>query len=144
MGRRSRKRPPAGTLAPERPVPPPARHHQRDERPRAPWHPFPLVELCALLGIVLLVLGLFDLDSERGRILFVAGMAIGSLAGLDTALREHFSGFRSHSLVLAGIPGVGAAVALYFSGVPWPAVVIGAVAAFAGSFVLLSRAYQRR
>ncbi len=138
MGRRSRKR--ADTpRAPFARTPDP-----REERPRAPWHPFPLVELCALLGLVLLVLGLFNLGDDDGPLLLVSGMALGSLAGLDTSLREHFSGFRSHSTVLAGIPAVAAAGGLYFAGAPWPAVVLASVAAFAGSFMLLARAYGRR
>ena len=70
-----------------------------DERPKAPWHPVPLVELCVLAGIVLLVLGLLSYDSDRGKAMLVGGMLLGSLGGLDTALREHFNGFRSHSSV---------------------------------------------
>ena len=139
MGKRSRKRSAPGTAAP-RPAPPRA----RDERPKPPWHPFPLVELCALLGIVLLVLGVINIDDDSGPLFLVTGMALGSLAGLDTVLREHFSGYRSHSTVLAGIPAVLAAAALYFAGAPWPALVLVAVAAFAGSFVALARAYGRR
>ncbi|MGH2949833.1 MAG: hypothetical protein ACRDPC_26830 [Solirubrobacteraceae bacterium] len=139
MGRRSRKR--HGDVIEALPVP---ARPDPTERPKAPWHPFPLVELCALLGIVLLVLGLFDLDSERGRLLLVTGMVLGSLAGLDTSLREHFSGFRSHSTVLAGIPAVITAAAVYFAQLPWPVVILGAIAAFAISFTLLARAYRRR
>ena len=75
-----------------------------DERPKAPWHPFPLVELAVLAGIVLLVLGLLDYGSDRGRAMLVCGMLLGSLGGLDTALREHFAGYRSHTTVLAGDP----------------------------------------
>jgi hypothetical protein len=115
-----------------------------DERPRAPWHPVPLVELCVLAGIVLIVLGLINADSDRGRAMLVGGMLLGSLGGADTAAREHFSGFRSHTTVLAGIPAVAAAAVLYFATLPWPAVVAGAVAAFAGAFVLLARVYARR
>src|SRR5215207_10428073 len=73
-----------------------------DERPKAPWHPFPLVELCVLVGIVLLIIGLIiGLDSDRGRLALLCGLALASLGGLDTALREHFNGFRSHSSLLA-------------------------------------------
>jgi hypothetical protein len=100
------------------------------------------VELCALAGIVLIVLGVLDLGSERGLMLLLAGMALGSLAGLETALREHFSGYASHTAVLAGVPGVLAAAGLYFSGVPWPVVVAGAVAVFVGALVALGRAFR--
>ena len=140
MGRRSRKRSTTGATAPHDPAP----SRAADERPKAPWHPFPLVELCALLSIILLVLGVININDDGGPLVLVAGMALGSLAGLDTALREHFSGYRSHSTVLAGIPAVLAAAGLYFAQAPWPALVLAAVAAFAGGFMLFARAYGRR
>jgi hypothetical protein len=113
------------------------------ERPRAPWHPFPLVELCVLAGIVLLVLGLIDFDSRQGRTMLVVGLALGSLGGLDTAAREHFAGFKPHTTVLAGVPAVALAAVLYFAQAPWPVVVVGAIAAFAVGWRLLWRAYAR-
>jgi hypothetical protein len=114
------------------------------ERPKAPWHPFPLVELCVLAGIVLLVLGLLSYDSDRGKAMLVAGMLLGSLGGLDTALREHFSGFRSHTMILAAVPAVGLAAILYFASAPWPVVSVAPVLAFAAAIPLLLRAYRRR
>jgi hypothetical protein len=153
MGKRSRKRgdvvaapapPRAGQPAPGRAAVPRRGRPSLEERPRPPWHPVPLVEICVLLGIVLLVLGALDLSSDRGRILLVCGMALGSLGGLDTALREHFAGFRSHTTLLSALPAVLTAAALFFARIPWPAVVGAAVAVFAGIFWLLRRAFMRR
>jgi hypothetical protein len=115
-----------------------------DERPKAPWHPFPLVELSALVGIVLIVLGFLDLESDRGRMLLVLGLLLASLAGLDTAVREHFAGFRSHSTLLAGLPAVLGAAAAFFTRAPWIAVVGAGAAIFAGALVLFRNAFRRR
>src|SRR6185436_11709494 len=105
MGKRARRRGGAAEVAParaERPragsapapgrsggsAPAPRRRGGRptiEDRPKPPWHPVPLVELCVLVGIVLLVLGALNLDSDRGKVMLVLGMALGSLGGLDTA-----------------------------------------------------------
>jgi hypothetical protein len=102
------------------------------------------VELCVLAGIVLLVFGLIEHDSPHGRAMIVAGLALGSLGGLDTAAREHFSGFRSHTMVLAGVPTVTVAAVLYFLAVPWIALVLAAALTGALALRLLWRAYERR
>jgi hypothetical protein len=144
MGRRSRKR--GGALPEPAPAParPAARRRTSRERPRAPWHPFPLVELSVLIGLVLLVWGLIRRDDDSGRVLLVAGMALASLGGLDTALREHFGGYASHALLLAALPAVLTIGVLFFAGAPWIALPLAGVALFAAAFVALRRAFRRR
>ena len=145
MGRRSRARRAASPTP--APAVPPARRPARldDERPKAPWHPFPLVELCVLVGIVLLVLGVvMGFDSDRGRLALLCGLVLASLGGLDTALREHFNGFRSHSSVLAGLPAVLAAGALFFGRAPWIAVLGAGVVVFAAAFWAFRTVFRRR
>jgi hypothetical protein len=155
MGKRSRRRggavpasAPAGRVGPDPPAraTAPRRRGGRpsiEDRPKPPWHPVPLVELCVLVGIVLLVLGALDLRSDRGKLLLVLGMGLGSLGGLDTALREHLAGYRSHTTVIASLPAVTTAAAAYFAGVPWPVVVVAAAAVFATVFWWMRRVFMR-
>ena len=143
MGRRSRARRAAPPTQAATPAPRPA--PLRDERPKAPWHPFPLVELAVLVGIVLIVIGaLTGLDSDRGRLALLCGLVLASLGGLDTALREHFNGFRSHSSVLAGLPAVLVGGALFFARAPWIAVVGAGALVFAVGFWAFRTAFRRR
>jgi hypothetical protein len=146
MGRRSRKRGGGMAAAPAPASPPTARRapSRRDQRPRAPWHPFPLVELCVLIGLVLLVWGLIRLDDDGGRVMLVCGMVLASLGGLDTALREHFSGYASHALVLAALPAVLVAGVLFFARAPWITIPLAAAPVLAGAFVMLRRAFRLR
>src|SRR4051812_180801 len=105
MGKRSRKRslPPAAEREPqpappvvERPPPsPPTRRARIEEAPKAPWSPVPLVELCILLGLVLVVWGFAGGGDRRGALLG-CGFALVSIAALELSIREHFSGYRSH------------------------------------------------
>jgi hypothetical protein len=141
MGRRSRKR--GGDPLPA-PSPAPVRRRAPRERPRAPWHPFPLVELSVLIGLVLLVWGLIRRDDDGGRVLLVCGMALASLGGLDTALREHFGGFASHALLLAALPAVLAMGVLFFAGAPPIAVPLAGAALCVAAFAALRRTFRRR
>ena len=96
---------------------------RNDEPPKAPWHPFPLVELCVLAGIVLLVLGLFEQRHRRAAARCSSpGWRSARWAGSTPPLREHFAGFKPHTLVLAGVPTVVLAGVLYFLRAPWIAV----------------------
>jgi hypothetical protein len=73
------------------------------DRPRAPWHPLPLSELLILVGIVGFLVGLSRGLSHGGPPL-VAGLAAILIGTGEVTLREHLSGYRSHTLILAGLP----------------------------------------
>jgi hypothetical protein len=73
-----------------------------DERPPAPWGNFPLVEIAVLLAIVLFVAGLV-VGGARGQIMLTGALALGSLAGLELSIREHFAGYRSHTTLIAAV-----------------------------------------
>jgi hypothetical protein len=148
MGKRARKRGGVAAVAPaaERRAAPrrPGGRPSLEDRPKPPWHPVPLVELCVLVGIVLLVLGALNLDSDRGKLMLVLGMALGSLGGLDTALREHLAGYRSHTTVIASLPAVTTAALLYFARALWPAVMLGAAVVLVAVFWWMRRVFMRR
>lgn len=78
------------------------------ERPEAPWHPFPLSELLILIGAIATIVGLTKLKhglASGGATLVVGVVAV--LAGtVEFTLREHRSGYRSHTILLATIPAV--------------------------------------
>jgi hypothetical protein len=70
------------------------------ERPQAPWHPLPLSELLILVGAIGTVVGLRRGISHGGPALF-AGLAAVMIGTVEVTLREHRSGYRSHTLILA-------------------------------------------
>jgi hypothetical protein len=117
-----------------------------DTRPPAPWGSFPLVELCVLLGIILLVVGLI-VGGERGGLAIGVGIGLAALGGLELAIREHFAGFRSHSALLAGVPAVATMGILLYAGPeslePVVLLVIG-IAVFALSFVGFQQMFKRK
>jgi hypothetical protein len=85
-----------------------------DERPPAPWGNFPLVEIATLLAIVMFVTGLV-MGGAKGRVLLTGGLALGSLAGLELSIREHFAGYRSHTTLLAAACAFAAMAATFFA-----------------------------
>jgi hypothetical protein len=115
--KRGQKRPP-----PPRPAAAPRREAARarvdapDDRPPAPWGSFPLVELVVLVALVLLVLGVLVVKGEQGAVMIGVGVALGSLAGLELSIREHFAGYRSHTLLLAGFVSAAVLAALFYLG----------------------------
>jgi hypothetical protein len=156
MGRRSRQRAsappprertPAPKRAPprsERPAASPAttaaRRSRRDAAPKPPWGSFPLVELCALSAIVL---GLWGILGGRLPLVFGA-MLLGSVAGLEVAIREHFGGYRSHTLVLSGIVAITVMAILYFAGAQRTVLIAGAVGGLLVGVPLFRQLFKRR
>ncbi|MDX6698014.1 MAG: hypothetical protein QOE65_1411 [Solirubrobacteraceae bacterium] len=138
MGRRSRKR--AHTPAPERPAP---ARRRTGERPQAPWGSFPLVELCVLLALVIGVAG-FVTGGKRGGLMLATAAALGSLAGLELAIREHMAGFKSHTSVLAAAPAVLTMGGLFFAGAPQVALLGAGIGVFAAAFWALREVFKRR
>jgi hypothetical protein len=112
-----RRRAQAAARASDRPAGPRRGRRGRptiDERPPAPWGGFPLVEIAVLLAIVLFVGGLVKGGSD-GRILLTGALALGSLAGLELSIREHFAGYRSHTTLLAAAAAFAAMAATFFA-----------------------------
>jgi hypothetical protein len=150
--RKSRPRRPAPTPTAEKAPAMPARPAKaprgpiEDERPPAPWGSFPLVEILVLVALVMIVIGFFT-SGSRSAALFATGLALGSLAGLELSIREHFAGYRSHTLLLAGAVGVGV-LALLFYALPdllEPAARLAVAAGAAGAAgYILARAFRAR
>jgi hypothetical protein len=144
MGRRSRQRAAAPVSAPP-PEPPrtPRRHARIDEAPKAPWHPVPLVELAILCGLGLIVAG-FVVRGTSGGVLATGGIVLVVLASLELAVREHLSGYRSHSALLAGVAGVAVAAVGELVGVPRIAILLVAVIVGISAFAALRGMFQRK
>jgi hypothetical protein len=150
--RRARANSPAAAepereAAPQPAAPASRRRADAEEAPPAPWGSFPLVELCVLAGIVMLVLGAFVVGGDRGPILIAAGLALGSIGGLELSIREHFAGYRSHTLVLAGVPALIVLGLLFYlapAGLPALARAAIGLAVFAVAAALLTRLFSSR
>jgi hypothetical protein len=156
MGRRSRQRAgapqrertrsptgpavPAASPAPAAPPTTAARRSRRDEAPRPPWGNFPLVELCALAGIVLGVWGLL----RHNGVLLTGAAFLGSVAGLEVAIREHLGGHRSHTLVLTGTVTVATLALLLLFGASRTAVLALAPVVLIAGLVGFRQLFKRR
>ncbi|MGH2919250.1 MAG: hypothetical protein ACRDLS_11745, partial [Solirubrobacteraceae bacterium] len=90
---------------PDAPAHIPSRFEVRDgvARPDPVWSPFPLTELAIVVGMVLFGLGYFA-SADRSPALLGGGALVLIVAVGEMCLREHFGGFRSHSILLALLP----------------------------------------
>lgn len=77
------------------------------ERPQAPWHPLPLSELLILVGAIGTVVGLvLRKGASHGGPPLFAGLGAVLIGTIEVTLREHLSGYRSHTLILTLLPVV--------------------------------------
>jgi hypothetical protein len=117
------------------------------EPPPAPWGRFPLSELVVLLALVMGVVGAITWG-DRGKLMLVTAMALGSLAGLEVSIREHFAGFRSHTTLLAVSAAVIVMILTAFAigagGIPYPVVVGLGAFVFVAAFWALQGVFRRR
>lgn len=160
MGKRSRKqRPAAGDTATttraerdarrQAAARAPTRRSTR-EAPPAPWGSFPLTELVVLIALVFGVIGFIRFNTHSGKVMVAAAMVLGSLGGLEVSIREHFSGFRSHTTLLAASAAVGSMILSSVilagkGGIGVLAVVVAVgVLVFVLAFYALRQAFQRR
>src|SRR3954452_5686402 len=123
---------------------PAAAPRRTDGPPQAPWGDFPLSEIVVVVAILLLIAG-FVTTPPQGFVMIAVGLVLGSLAGLELSIREHFAGYRSHTLLLAAAVGV-PVFGLLFVATPVPALACLAIgaAAFGGSAWLFTQAFRRR
>jgi hypothetical protein len=72
------------------------------ERPESPFGGLPISEICILVGGIGLVVGFF----QGGGPVLIVGIVVCALGVVEVTAREHFSGYRSHTTLLAAIPAV--------------------------------------
>jgi hypothetical protein len=120
------------------------------ERPPAPWHPLPLSELLILAGAVAFILAVSRLHNgpSSGGPLLLVGIAAVSLGTIEVTWREHSSGFRSHTLLLALLPVIvlHSAVVLGYTFLAQPSQLlnVGMFAVDIAVFVILFRLLRAR
>jgi hypothetical protein len=99
----------------------------------------PVAEIAILAGAIGFVVGLID----RSPVVAVVGVIVCALGVLEFSVREHFSGYRSHTTMLAAFPAVAIVGALV--GIIQPAhpilVLIPVIPIYAAAFVLLRRRF---
>jgi len=78
------------------------------QRPAGPFGGLPVSELAILVGLVALVIWLI----RGGTATLIVGLVVCTLGVLEFTAREHFSGYRSHTTLLAAIPAIAVSIGL--------------------------------
>jgi hypothetical protein len=120
------------------------RRSVHEDRPQAPWGSFPLSEIVIFIGILIFLPGFF-IGPPQGLVMIGVGAGLASLAGLELVIREHYSGYRSHNLLLGGGIGVPVFGALLLATpLPTAICIAGGLLAFGGAAWLFASAFRRR
>lgn len=72
------------------------------ERPPGPFGGLPVSEFAIFAGAVVLIVGVI----QHGGPALIGGVVLCLLGVTEVTAREHFSGYRSHTVLLAAIPAV--------------------------------------
>jgi hypothetical protein len=96
-----------------------------------------------LLALVLGIWG-FVKGGQRGGVMMGAAAALGSIAGLEVAIREHFAGYKSHSTVLAACAGVATLAITVVAGTPQIVTLAAGLFVGVSCFYFARRAFLRR
>jgi hypothetical protein len=111
------------------------------EPPPSPFGGLPISELAILVGAIGVVVGLVSAAAPA----LIVGIIVCTLGVVEFSAREHFSGYRSHSTMLAAIPavvvGIGLIVLLGGSLRRGP-LLLSVVPVFAILFVLLRKRFR--
>jgi hypothetical protein len=78
------------------------------ERPESPFGGLPISELAIFAGAVGAFIGFVSGAAPA----LAVGLIVCALGVVEVTAREHFSGYRSHATLLAGVPAVGIGIAL--------------------------------
>ena len=111
------------------------------ERPPSPFGGLPISELAILAGGVAFIVGVI----QSGGPALIAGAIICTLGVVEVTAREHFSGYRSHAMLLAALPAVGVETALVAAfGAPRTRalLLLAVVPVFALGFWLLRKRFE--
>ena len=112
------------------------------KRPESPFGGLPISEIAIFAGGVGLIVGII----QHGGPALIAGIVVCTLGVLEITGREHFSGYRSHAILLAAMPAIAAEVAFVaIFGEPSPRLLLLAVIVpvYAVLFWLLRIAFMR-
>jgi hypothetical protein len=109
------------------------------ERPEGPFGGLPISELAILLGLISSVVGFI----QGGGPALIVGLIVCALGVIEITAREHFSGYRSHTALLAAIPSVALEVGIVLAFRPSQRalLVLVVVPVFAGLFWVLRKRF---